>query len=211
MGDPAHAQKRAFETAVASLVATAVLGPNAKIELRSVGGDRLAALDQGADLVMTVETPTAKDRALISSPYAASSVVLAARQGGPIQRADDLSGKSVVVAMDELGARDLAQSFFQQRGIVATLDNAQGVNGAVSTLEADRAAALVGDGIGVNVLLTERKLVIITAVAARPYVIATRKNAPDLASAVDVALKAALASGAIRGEAAKAGFPYAAP
>ena len=113
--------------------------------------------------------------------------------------------------MDELGARDLAQSFFQQRGISVTLDTAQGVNGAVTALEADRAVALVGDGIGVNVLLTERKLVIVSAVASRPYVIATRKNAPDVAAAVDAALKAALASGAIRGEAAKAGFPYQAP
>lgn len=211
MGDPAHAQKRAFEIAVANLVATAVLGPNARVELRSLGGDRLAGLDQGADIAMTVETPTAKDRALISSPYAASAVVLAARDGGPVGRVDDVANRSVVVAMDELGARDLAQSFFQQRGISVTLDTAQGVNGAVTALEADRAVALVGDGIGVNVLLTERKLVIVSAVASRPYVIATRKNAPDVAAAVDAALKAALASGAIRGEAAKAGFPYQAP
>jgi ABC-type amino acid transport substrate-binding protein len=211
MGDPAHAQKRAFETAVANLIATAIFGASMKVELRSQGGDRIAALDQGADLALTVETPASRERALISAPYAASSVVLVAKDGGPIRGVEDLNAKTVAVAMDELGARDIAQSYFQQRAVTVTLDNYQGVNGAATALDSDRAVAIVGDGIGVAVIAGERKLTVITALAPRPYVIATRKNAPDLAAAIDTALKDALARGAIKDAAMKAGFPYQAP
>lgn len=211
MGDPAHAQKRAFETAIAMLVATSILGPAAKVEFRSVGGDRLLALDQGVDIAMTVDTPTSRDRALISMPYAASAVVLAAKEGGPVRRVEDIAGKTVAVAQDELGARDIAQAFLQQRAITATLDNAMGVNGAAAALDADRAAAIVGDRIGVDVIAVERRLTIVAEIAPRPYIIATRKSAPDLATAVNDALRAALASGAIRDAAMKASFPYQAP
>ena len=113
--------------------------------------------------------------------------------------------------MDELGARDIAQSYFQQRAVTVTLDNYQGVNGAATALDSDRAVAIVGDGIGVAVIAGERKLKVITALASRPFVIATRKNAPDLAAAIDTALKDALARGAIKDAAMKAGFPYQAP
>jgi ABC-type amino acid transport substrate-binding protein len=211
MGDPAHAQKRAFETAVAMLIATSVLGPNAKVEFRSTGGDRLLALDQGADLAMTVDTPTARDRAFISPPYAASAVVLAAKDGGPVRRVEDIAGKAVAVGQDELGARDIALMFLQQRGVSATLDNYMGVNGAVTALEADKATSVIGDRVGIDVLAAERHLVIVAEIVPRPYIIATRKNAPDLASAVTDALRAALASGAVRDAAAKAAFPYQAP
>jgi ABC-type amino acid transport substrate-binding protein len=211
MGDPAHAQKRAFETAVVTLVANAVFGPSVKVQLLSQGGDRLVALGGSADVAMVTETPTSRDRALVSTAYAANSVVVAARNGGPIARLEDLAGKTVGVAQDELVTRDLAQMFFQQRAVTVTLDTYMGVNGGATALEADKASAFVGDGIGVTFLATERQLKVITQVGPRPYVIATRQTAPDLARAIDAALQDVLKGGAIRDAAAKAGFPYTAP
>lgn len=211
MGDPAHAQKRAFETAVAVLIATALIGPGAKVQLQSVGGDRLTALGQGADIAMVTEAPTSRDRALISLPYAANSVVVVIKDGAPIARLEELSGKSVGVAQDELVTRDLAQTFFQGRGTAVALDTYMGVNGAATALDADRAAAFVGDGIGVMFIAAERRLRVLTGVTPRPYVIAVRQDAPDVANAVNAALRGALASGAVRDAAAKASFPYTAP
>ena len=101
--------------------------------------------------------------------------------------------------------------FFQQRAVTVTLDTYMGVNGGATALEGDKVAAFVGDGIGVTVLATERNLKVITSVAPRPYVIATRQTAPDLAKAIDAALQGALKSGAIKDAAAKAAFPYTAP
>lgn len=210
MGDPAHAQKRAFETAVATLVAVRVIGPNAKVELRSVGGDRLAALDQ-VDVVMTVDAPAARDRALLSPPYAQNSIVLAAKAGGPVKQIEDIRGASVAVAMDELGARDIAQAYLQEKGIAATLDTYMGVSGAATAVDMGKATALIGDKAGVAVIAAERSLAIITAMAQRPYVIAVRKSASDVAAAIADALRAALASGEIKDAATKAAFPYEAP
>jgi len=210
-GDPAHAQKRAFEAAVAAIVATRVLGPNAKVELRSVGGDRLAALDQGADVVMTVDTAAARGRALITAPYAAGAIVLAAKTGGSVKQPEDLRGGTVAVAMDELGAREVAQTYLQERSITATLDSYMGVSGAATAVDAGRANAMIGDKVGTMVVAGERSLAIVAVIAQRPYVIAVRQTAPDLASAISDALRVALASGEIREAAAKAAFPFEAP
>src|SRR5439155_14991264 len=203
MGDPAHAQKRAFESAVATLVANAIFGPSVKVQLQSQGGDRLGALDQGADIAMVSEAPTSRDRALISAPYAANSVVVAAKDGGPVAKIEDLAGKSVGFAQDELVTRDLAQMFFQQRSVAVTLDMYMGVSGAATALEADRAVAFVGDGIGVAVLASERKLKVVTTVTPRPYVIALPRSSTELAKAVNAALSDALKSGAIKDAATK--------
>ena len=211
MGDPAHAQKRAFETAVVMLIANAVFGPGVKVQLQSQGGDRLAALAQTADIAMVTESPTARDRALLSSPYAANSVVVATRSDSAVGRVEDLAGKSVGVAQDELVTRDVAQTFFQQRGVAVTLDTYMGVSGGATALEAGQAAAFVGDGIGVAFLAADRKLKVVAPVGPRPYVIASRQTAPDLAKAIDAALADALKSGAIKDAAAKAAFPYTAP
>jgi ABC-type amino acid transport substrate-binding protein len=210
-GDPAHAQKRAFEAAVAALVAQRIIGPNAKVELRSVGGDRLAALDQGADIAMTVDTAAGRDRAQLSVPYAANAIVLAAKSGGPVKALEDIRGGTIAVAMDELGAREVAQAYLQERGIAATLDTYMGVSGAATALEAGKASALIGDKVGVAVIAADRSLSIVAVIAQRPYVIAVRKTAPDVAKAISEALRAALDSGAIRDAAAKASFPYEAP
>jgi ABC-type amino acid transport substrate-binding protein len=86
-----------------------------------------------------------------------------------------------------------------------------GVNGGATALESDRAVALVGDGIGVAFVASDRKLKVLAEVTSRPYVIAVRQSAPDLAAAVNAALADAMRSGAIKDAAAKAGFPYSAP
>jgi ABC-type amino acid transport substrate-binding protein len=210
MGDPAHAQKRAFETAVITLVADAVFGPGVRVQLLSQGGDRLNALGQ-ADVAMVTEAPTSRDRALISRAYAANSVVVAVKDGGSITRIEDLGGKTVGVAQDELVTRDLAQLFFQGRGLAVTLDAYMGVNGGATSLDADRTVAFVGDGIGVAFVASERKLKVLAEVTPRPYVIAVRQSAPDLAAAVNAALADALRRGSITDAATKAGFPYSAP
>ena len=211
MGDPAHAQKRAFESAVAMIIATRLLGPNAKVELRSTGGDRLSALEQGADVALTVDTAAARARAQLSVPYAAAALVLAAKSSGPVRDVPDINGRAVAVAMDELGARDIAVAYLQQRGITATLGTYMGVSGAATAVDNGQAVALVGDKIGVSVIATERSLAIVGVLMQLPYVLAVRKTAPDVAAAIDDALRAAIASGEIRDAAAKAAFPYEAP
>ncbi len=210
-GDPAHAQKRAFEAAVALIVARRVIGPDAKVELRSTGADRIAGLDQGADVAMTVDVAAARDRALISPPYAAASIVLAAKTGGPVKQLEDIRGAALAVAMDELGARAIAQAYLQEHGIAATLDTYMGVSGSATAVDAGKAVALIGDKIGVSIIAADRNLTTIAAIAQRPYVIAVRKSAPDLAAAIADALRAALASGEIRDAATKAAFPYETP
>jgi ABC-type amino acid transport substrate-binding protein len=212
LGDPAHAQKRAFEIAVATLVAVAILGPQGKVELRPIGGDRVLALAQGADMTMVADAPTLKDRALVTPPYAAASIVLATKDGSSIARVEDLAGKAVAASQDEIGSRDAAQAFFQQRGIAVTLDTAAGhINGAATALDDGRASALAGDGIAVAVVAGERGLKVLAEIAPRPYVIAVRQGAGDLVTAVNAALSDALKSGAIKDAATKAGFPYTAP
>ena len=211
-GDPAHQQKRALETAVAMLIARQIIGPSAKVELRSTGGDRLIPLEAGdVDIAMTADTTAARGRALISVPYAAGAVVLAAKDGSPVRRIEDIRGQVVAVGQDELGARDTAQAFLEERRIAATLDNYMGVNGATNALDAAKASALIGDRTGVAVVAHERSLVVVAQIAARPFAVATRKTAPELVSAINDALRAALASGEIRDAAAKASFPYEAP
>ncbi|HEV2012018.1 MAG TPA: transporter substrate-binding domain-containing protein [Candidatus Limnocylindria bacterium] len=86
-----------------------------------------------------------------------------------------------------------------------------GVNGAAAALDAGRAAAMVGDKAGATVIATERSLSIAAVIAQRPYVIAVRKSAPDIANAISDALRAALNSGEIRDAAIPAAFPYEAP
>jgi len=168
-------------------------------------------LDQGADIAMTVDTAAARDRALVSPPYAAASIVLAAKTGGPVKQLEDIRGAAVAVAMDELGARAIAQAFLQERAIAATLDTYMGVSGSATAVDAGKAVALIGDKIGVSVIAADRSLTTIVAIAQRPYVIAVRKSAPELAAAIADALRAVLASGEIRDAATKATFPYEAP
>ena len=211
MGDPAHAQKRAFEVAVATMVASAIFGPAVKVQFQNQGGDRIGLLASGVDLAMVTSSPASSDRALISPSYAANSVVVAAKDGGAVARIEDLAGKNVGVAQDELVTKDLAQQFFQQKSIAPTLDSYQGMFGASLALDDGKAVAVVGDGIGVAILAGERKLKVVGTVAQRPYVIAVRQDAKDLAAAVNAALQDALKSGAIKDAATRAGFPYTAP
>lgn len=213
-GDPAHSQKRALESDVASAVAREIFGSGVKIELRSSGGDRLVPLEGGeVDITMSADTPAARARVTLSVPYAAGAVVLATPAGSAIRRLEDLQGKDVVVAQDELGAGETAQRVLQQRGISAKVLTVTGVNAAVAALDAGTASALIGDRTGVNTLLRDRpgSLTIVGDVEARPFVIATRKGSPELGSAIDSALRKLLASSAIRDAAARAGFPYEAP
>lgn len=193
------------------MLATKILGPTETVELRGLGGDRLAALDQGADLVMTVDTTAAHDRALISVPYAGAAIAITAKEGGTIRRIEDIGGQAIAVGQDELGARDVAQTVLQQRGIQATLANYMGVSGAIAAVEDGKAVAIIGDSVGLALVGSSRGLTLLAELAKRPYVVAARKSAPKLAAAIDDALKSLLASGEIRTAAVRAGFPYASP
>jgi ABC-type amino acid transport substrate-binding protein len=213
-GDPAHSQKRALEVEVATQVAREVFGPSTKIELRSSGGDRLVPLESGdVDIVMTADTPAAQGRVTLSVPYAAGAVVLATKIGSPIRRVEDLQGQNVVVAQDELGAGDTAQRFLQDRGIKANVQTVTGVNAAVAAIDAGTAQALIGDRTGIAILTREKpgSLTIVAELGKRSFVIATRKDSPELAGAINDALRKLLAPGAIRDAAVKAGFPYEVP
>lgn len=213
-GDPAHTQKRALESEVASLVAREVFGASMKVELRSSGGDRLVPLEGGdVDIAMAAETPSARNRVTLSVPYAAGAVVLATKPGSPIRRVEDLQGKKVIVAQDELGAAETTQRVLQERGISASVQMVTGVSAALAPLDTGAADALIGDRTGIAVVMrqTPSSLAIVADVEGRPFVIATRQRSPELAAALNAALRKLLASGAIRDAALRAGFPYEAP
>jgi len=58
---------------------------------------------------------------------------------------------------------------------------------------------------------TPSSLAIVADVEGRPFVIASRQRSPELAAALNEALRKLLAAGAIRDAALRAGFPYEAP
>ena len=155
--DPAHKQKRAFEAAVAELIAQRIIGAGAKVELRSAGGDRVAALDSAdVDVAMIASSTASASRALLSTPYASGAIVVAVPAASTIARIEELGGKTVAVAQDELRAPDLAPQALQQRGIQATLRTVMGMGGAAQLVNSGEAAAAIGDLTGLNVLLGER-------------------------------------------------------
>ena len=212
--DPAHKQKRAFEAAVAELLAQRIIGTGARVELRSAGGDRLAALDTAdVDIAMVASSPAIASRALLSTPYAAGAIVVAVPSASPVTRLEELAGKTVAVAQDELRAPELVPQALQQRGIQPTLRTVVGMGGATQLVYTGEAAAVVGDLTGLNVLLTERpgSFRVIGELERRPAVVAARQGARELIAAVNIALRDLLASGAISAAAAKAGLPYGAP
>ncbi len=130
-----------------------------------------------------------------------------------ITKLEELAGKTVAVAQDELRAPDLAPQAFQQRGIPATLRTVLGMAGATQLVAAGEAAAVVGDQTGLSVLLTERpgSFRVIGELEQRPFVVAARKSSREVIAAVNLALRELLASGAIGAAAARAGLPYNAP
>ena len=212
--DPAHKQKRAFEAAVAELLAQRIIGAGAKVELRSAGGDRVAALDSpDVDVAMIASSPASASRALLSTPYAAGAIVVAVPASSTITRVEELAGKTVAVAQDELRAPDLVPQALQQRGVQATLRTVMGMGGATQLVSSGEAAAAVGDQTGLSVLLAERpgSFRVIGELEKRPAVVATRSGARELIAAVNGALRDLLSSGAISAAAAKAGLPYTAP
>lgn len=212
--DPAHKQKRAFEAAVAELLAQRIIGAGARVELRSAGGDRVAALDTAdVDIAMIASSAASGSRALLSTPYAAGAIVVAVPSASPVTRLEELAGKTIAVAQDELRAPDLAPQALQQRGVQATLRTVMGIGGASQLVNTGEAAALVGDLTGLNVLLAERpgSFRVIGELEKRPAVIAARSGARELIAAVNVALRDLLASGAISAAATKAGLHYNAP
>lgn len=212
--DPAHKQKRAFEAAVAELLAQRIIGAGAKVELRSTGGDRVAALDSAdVDVAMIASSPASASRALLSVPYAAGAIVVAVPAASTITRVEELAGKTVAVAQDELRAPDVVPQLLQQRGIQATLRTVMGMGGATQLAGTGEAAAVIGDVAGLNVLLAERpgSFRVIAELEKRPAVVAARSGARELIAAVNGALRDLLASGAISAAAARAGSPYSAP
>lgn len=210
-GDPAHAQKRAFETAVATLVVQRILGPAARAELRSTGQDRLGPVERGeADLGMAVAGTSGPEAVALSKPYARAGIVLAAPAASGVKQVEDLRGKTIAVAMDELGAREAADRYLKARGVEATLQMGQGVRGAANLVSSGTAVAVIGDRIGVLVIEKEKpgSLQVIAEVDPRSFVIGMRRSSPQLLAEVDKALQALLDSGEIAKAAAQTGFPF---
>ncbi|HUQ17746.1 MAG TPA: transporter substrate-binding domain-containing protein [Candidatus Saccharimonadales bacterium] len=213
MGDPAHAQKRALEAAVAALLVREAFGPGPRVELRGAGGDRILGLDQGADLAMATVISTTRTGVLFSEPYARAALVLAAAPAAGVKSLEDLRGKTVVAVQDELGAKDTLETALRQGGIAATVITATGVRGAVEVVEAGQAVALVGDSVGLAVLSRDRPATpaVVLELAPLSYVVSVRAGSAELQRALNTALRAALADGRIAEIAKSAAFPYRAP
>lgn len=213
-GDPAHGQKRAFESAVATLLLKRVLGTDVRIEVRNTGGDRLSSLTSGqTDVALAAVASSTRTGMLLSAPYARAAIVLAAPASANVKSLDDLRGKTIAIAQDELGAKEIVEAALKQRGIEATLLAFTGVRGAVDAVEGGTAAALVGDGIGLDVLRRDRPSTpaVVTELVPLSYILGIRSSLPDLHAAIDRALRDPAALAEIAGAASKAGFPYRAP
>jgi ABC-type amino acid transport substrate-binding protein len=213
-GDPAHAQKRAFETATVTLVAQRIIGASAKVDLKSTGADRIGPVDRGeVDVGLAAPGSTVLPSVALSRPYATAAIVLAVPSGSAAKKIEDLRGKTIAVAMDELGARLAADAYLKAHGVEAVIVMGQGVAGAADMVASGAAAALIGDGPGVLVLNKSRpgSLEIVDQVEPRSYVIVVRRSSPQLLAEIDKALQALLDSGEIQKAAAAAGFPYDRP
>lgn len=211
--DPAHAQKRAFEAALAAVLAERVLGTGARAELRGAGRDRLALLlIREADAAMTLHMPGAEEVAF-SEPYAAGGVVLATTASSPVREIRDLDGGSVAVTRGEVDAAGVAQRFLQEQSLRAEVQMFPSLAAAVDALEAGQVAAVLADRTGVAVLERQRsgRLRVVADVLRQPYVVATRSDTPELLARIDETLRQLLASGEIRELARRADFPYESP
>lgn len=212
--DPAHRQKRAFELGVATLLAQRIIGPDAKLEVRSAGGDRVAAAEQGqADLAFIASSPSLAGRALFSDPYAGGAIVVAVPAASTVARLEDLAGKTVSIAQDELRAQEVVTQLLAQRGVQVTTRTVMGMTGATTAAESGETAAAVGDSVGLAVIVQARpgSFRTIASLEKRPAVVAVRSGSRELLAAVNIALRALLAEGAIRAAAVQAALPYEAP
>jgi ABC-type amino acid transport substrate-binding protein len=211
--DVAHMQKRAFEGAVASAVAIRIIGANARVEFKELGRDRGGLVERGeADLAMTFAESAGN--VTLSLPYAAGGVVIVVKGTSTATEARALAGQTIAATtMGEINANEIAQTFFKERAIAATLSPVPGLTPAFAALDAGQVAAVIGDRTGITVLQRTRPepLRVIAELANRPYVIAMRKDAPALQAAVNSALAELTASGEIRRLAEAAKFPYESP
>lgn len=212
--DVAHGQKRALESAVATSLATRILGPSAKVQFKEIGRDRAGLVEQGeADIAMVAgETPS--PNVVLSAPYAAGGVVVAVKGSSTAGDLRALTGQTIAATTTgEVNANEAAQVYFKEKGIAGTFAPFPGLAAAVAALDAGQAAAVVGDRTGMAVLQRARAepLRVIGEIASRPYAIAVRRDAPALQAAVNAALTTLISSGEIQKLASSAAFPFEAP
>jgi polar amino acid transport system substrate-binding protein len=211
--DVAHAQKRALEAALASALTKRIIGANARVDFKELGRDRAGLVERGeADLAMTFADTSGN--VAFSQPYAAGGVVLVVKGSSTATEPRALAGQIIAATtMGEINANEVAQVYFRDKGITATLSPVPGLSAAFAALDAGQVAAVIGDRTGIALLQRSRTepVRVIAEVASRPYVIATRKDATSLRAAVDSALADLAASGEVRKLADAAGFPYESP
>lgn len=212
--DAAHSQKRALEGALAPL-AIRIIGPSARVEFREVGRDRASLVERGeADLAMTSTAEAASPNVTFSVPYASGGVVVAVKSSSTAADPHALAGRTIAATTaGEVNASEVAQAFFKEKAVTATLAPFPGLAAAVAALDSGQASAVVGDRTGIAVLQRGRAepMRVIAEVMSRPYVIAVRKDAAALQAAVNDALGALISSGEIQKIATAASFPYESP
>jgi ABC-type amino acid transport substrate-binding protein len=209
--DPAHAQKRAFEAAVAALIAERAIGVGTKVELRGVGRERAAPVERGeTDIAMTVFGPRS-EAIVFSPPYAAGGIALAVPVSSSAKRLEDLGGKTIATSPDELLSADAFTRLLAARQVSARTQSFLGLRAAADAVRDGQADAAVGDRTALAVLAKEGAIRSVEVLEPAAYVIAARASATDLLAAVASALAELLRSGEISRAAERAGFPYEAP
>jgi len=213
--DVAHGQKRALESALATQLAMRIIGPTARVDFRELGRDRASLVERGdVDVAMTSTAETPSANVVFSEPYADGGIVLAVKRTSTVTDPRALAGQTIAATTTgEVNANEVAQAYFKDRGVTATIAPFPGLAAAVAALDAGQVTGVIGDRTGIAVLQRGRAepMRVIAELASHPYVIAMRKDAVSLQAAVDSVLNALVSSGEIQTLATAAGFPYEAP
>lgn len=169
-----------------------------RVEFVGVGFDQLLdavharKVDSALSAMPVFEART--EEVAFSEPYIEAGIVLAAPPGSPVRGPDDLAGRRVAA---EWGSAGDAQARILQRrlpdGFSLTLRDT--VTEALDAVVAGEADAALVDAI--SLALHGGDLRAVAVIDSDPYVIVLPRNAPELRRAVDEALAALAADGAL--------------
>ena len=213
--DVAHGQKRAFESAIATDLVKRVLGPQATVQFVELGRNRWNPVEQGtAEIAMISAAEAPAQNVVLTPPYAKGGVVIAVKRDSAATEPRALAGQRIAATtMGEINAAELAEMYFKDKGIAATIASFPGLAAAVAALDAGQVSAVVGDLTGIELLQRGRAepLRVLGELANLPYVVAVRSDGMELHAAMSEAIKDLLASGDAQRIATAAAFPYRTP
>ncbi len=183
-----------FEIDFARALAAALLGDPDKVAWVPAGPVRLLALDaHAADLVIAgvAATPGTEGAYRFSPPFYRSPVVLIARRGTPLTDLRSLDGRVVATLPEDAGAGAMLVAAARARDVTVLAAPKPSAEAAVAAVQSGEAAALVTTrALAPAWLRSDPQLRLWQpGIGDVAYVVAVRADEPDLAAAVDTAVR----------------------